>query len=56
MLHKGEPAEQVLEALSRALTNKLLHGPTAALHDAQEPEREQLVRLLERVYQIRGRE
>jgi len=56
LLRKGEPPEQVLEALSQALTNKLLHGPTAALHDVKEPERDQLVRLLERVYQIRGRE
>lgn len=55
-LQHGDPPEQVLEALSRALTNKLMHGPTAALHDASEPDRDQLMRLLERVYQIRGRE
>jgi len=56
LLQTGESAERVIEALSQALTNKLLHAPTAALHDAQEPDRDQLVRLLERVYQIRGRE
>jgi len=56
LLHKGESPERALEALSQALTNKLLHAPTAALHDAHEPDRDQLVRLLERVYQIRGRE
>ena len=50
------PAADVLEALSQALTNKLLHAPTHALHQAQEPDREQLVKLLERVYLIRGRE
>jgi glutamyl-tRNA reductase len=53
---KGEPPEQALEALSQALTNKLMHGPTSALHHAQEPDREALVRMLERVYQIHGKE
>jgi glutamyl-tRNA reductase len=56
LLHRGEPADKVLEALSQALTNKLMHAPTAALHDAAEADRLQLVRLLERVYQIRGRD
>jgi glutamyl-tRNA reductase len=56
LLRRGESPDQVLEALSRALTNKLMHAPTAALHDAAEAERLQLVRMLERVYQIRGRD
>jgi glutamyl-tRNA reductase len=56
LLQRGEPADKVLEALSQALTNKLMHAPTAALHDAAEADRLQLVRLLERVYQIRGRD
>jgi len=55
-LQRGEAPDQVVEALSQALTNKLLHGPTAALHDAQEVDREQVLRLLERIYQIRARE
>jgi glutamyl-tRNA reductase len=55
-LQRGESPEQVLEALSQALTNKLLHAPTAALHNAQEADRLSLVRMLERVYQIRGRD
>jgi glutamyl-tRNA reductase len=54
-LQHGEAPAEVLEGLSRALTNKLMHGPTAALHDAPETDRDQLMRLLERVYQIRGR-
>jgi len=53
---KGEQPQQVLEALSQALTNKLLHGPTSALHHAQESDREALVRMLERVYQIHRKE
>jgi len=55
-LARGEPAADVLEALSQALTNKLLHPPTHALHQVQEPDRRELVKLLERVYLIRGRE
>ena len=55
-LNQGEAAADVLEQLSRSLTNKLLHHPTHALHHAQESDREQLVKLLERMYLIRGRE
>jgi glutamyl-tRNA reductase len=55
-LSQGEAPEQVLEHLSRSLTNKLLHPPTHALHHAPEVDREQLVKLLERIYLIRGRE
>ena len=31
LLERGEPAAQVMDRLSQALTNKLLHAPTAAL-------------------------
>jgi glutamyl-tRNA reductase len=55
-LEQGESPERVLEHLSQSLTNKLLHPPTHALHHAQEADREQLVKLLERVYLIRSRE
>jgi glutamyl-tRNA reductase len=55
-LNQGEAAADVLEHLSRSLTNKLLHPPTHALHHAQESDRDQLVKLLERMYLIRGRE
>lgn len=55
-LSRGEPVADVLEALSQSLTNKLLHPPTHALHQMQEPDRQDLVKLLERVYLIRGRE
>jgi glutamyl-tRNA reductase len=55
-LHRGEPAQQVLESLSQALTNKLLHAPTAALHDAKEAERDELIRACERIFSIRGRD
>jgi len=55
-LNQGEAAADLLEQLSRSLTNKLLHPPTHALHHAQESDREQLVKLLERMYLICGRE
>ena len=32
-LQRGEDPAAVLDALSRALTNKLLHGPTQALSE-----------------------
>ncbi len=55
-LSRGESPEQVLETLSQTLTNKLLHPPTQALHHVQGEDRDELVKLLERVYLIRGRE
>lgn len=33
LLRGGRGAAQVMEALSRRLTNKLLHGPTRALRE-----------------------
>ncbi|MEO8630205.1 MAG: glutamyl-tRNA reductase [Betaproteobacteria bacterium] len=55
-LSRGESPEQVLQTLSQTLTNKLLHPPTQALHHVQGEDRDELVKLLERVYLIRGRE
>src|SRR5690606_10652103 len=52
-LERGEDARKVMERLSEALTNKLLHGPTHALNAASDAERETLVRTLARIYQIR---
>jgi len=51
-LEKGDDARQVLERLSEALTNKLMHGPTHALNTASDEERDQLVQTLSRLYQI----
>ncbi|MCC7546953.1 MAG: glutamyl-tRNA reductase [Burkholderiales bacterium] len=56
MLRKGESAERVLEMLSQSLTNKLMHAPTAALHEAPEAERDALQRMVERIYQVRAKE
>ncbi len=52
LLLAGTPPEQVLEALSRGLTNKFLHAPTQALNLAGDAERAELVALFQRIYQI----
>ncbi|MFN0314918.1 MAG: glutamyl-tRNA reductase [Burkholderiales bacterium] len=49
-LARGDAPEQVLEALSRSLTNKLIHPPTAALH--QTPGQDEQRALVERIYQL----
>ena len=51
-LARGDDARRVLDELSLALTNKLLHAPTHALNHANAEEREELTALLTRLYQI----
>jgi glutamyl-tRNA reductase len=53
MLARGESPEMVIEQLAQALTNKFLHAPVSALHQAagsDEAARAQLVALLSRFY------
>jgi glutamyl-tRNA reductase len=49
-LARGEDPQRVLEELSRALTNKLLHAPTHALSHASMEERDALAATLGRLY------
>jgi glutamyl-tRNA reductase len=51
-LARGEDAHAVLEGLSRALTAKLMHAPTHALANVREEEREEVARLVARLYQL----
>jgi glutamyl-tRNA reductase len=51
-LARGEDPHAVTEQLSRALMAKLTHAPTHAMSHAREDERERLVELLSRLYQI----
>lgn len=51
-LARGDDPQIVLEHLSRSLTAKLLHAPTHALSHAREDDRDELSRLLSRLYQI----
>lgn len=49
-LARGDDAGAVLDALSHALTNKFLHGPTQALQGAQGETRDQLIGLISRCF------
>ena len=49
-LAHGSDPQMVIEALSRALTNKLLHAPTHALNYANNEEREQIAKLISQLY------
>ena len=50
MLESGKPTEVVLAYLSRTLTNKLLHGPSAGLRRAGETGDEELIRAARRLF------
>jgi glutamyl-tRNA reductase len=50
MLARGDDANAVLEALSQALTNKFLHGPTQLLNQSPNDMRSQLIELLPHLY------
>ena len=52
MLARGDDPREVIEVLSRALTNKFLHLPTHALSHAQDSDRHELVTLLSRLYAL----
>src|SRR5437016_5533198 len=53
LLQRGEDAARVLESLSQALTNKLMHGPTQALNDAAGDERRALADTLARLFRVK---
>jgi glutamyl-tRNA reductase len=52
LLARGEDAQRVLENLSQSLTNKLLHAPTQALNSADAAERNRVLELVSRIYQL----
>jgi glutamyl-tRNA reductase len=53
MLAKGDDIEAVLDALSKGLTAKFLHGPQQALHNAQGQDRANLVALLPHLFRTK---
>jgi glutamyl-tRNA reductase len=52
LLHRGDDPAQVLEILSRGLTNKLLHPPTEALNMAEGKERGEVAQLISRIWRL----
>jgi glutamyl-tRNA reductase len=54
LLARGEPVDAVLEALSRGLTHKLLHGTLAELHAADGDERVRLADTVSRLFLRQG--
>jgi glutamyl-tRNA reductase len=50
LLAKGETVEAVLEALSRGLTQKMMHGTLAELHAADAEQRAQLAQTVSRLF------
>ena len=52
LLAKGEDPYKVLESFSNGLMNKFLHIPSSSLNHAGADEREQLVELVNRLYQL----
>lgn len=51
-LANGEDPQKVLEALSKGLANKFLHIPSSTLNQAHADEREDLVELINQLYQL----
>jgi glutamyl-tRNA reductase len=50
LLAKGEPVEAVLEAMSRGLTQKMMHGALAELHAGDAAAREQTAQTISRLF------
>ncbi len=53
LLERGEDPGSVLEALSKGLTNKLMHGPTQALSESAGEERRLLADALARLFRAK---
>lgn len=53
LLARGEDIDTVLDALSKGLTAKFLHGPQQALHNAQGDERARLAALLPQLFRTK---
>jgi glutamyl-tRNA reductase len=51
-LHRGDDPAKVLEALSRGITNKLMHPPTQALNQAEGEDRARVAGLLADIYHL----
>ncbi len=52
LLAKGEDPQKIIELLSNSLTNKFLHIPSHTLNHASADERDDLLELVNRLYQL----
>ena len=52
LLQRGDDPAHVLEALSKGLTNKLMHPPTQALNLAEGPERSEVAQIISRIWHL----
>ncbi len=52
MLAQGQPAEEVLEYTAKHLAKRLLHGPSVALREAGDDERQRLIEAAMRLFQL----
>ncbi len=52
LLRNGKPADQVLALLANRLTNKMLHSPTIQLRKASADGREDMLQLVQELYQL----
>jgi glutamyl-tRNA reductase len=52
LLQRGDDPAQVLDALSKGLTNKLLHPPTQALNLAEGAERGEVAQIISRIWRL----
>jgi len=50
LLARGEDIDQVLDAMARGLTQKMLHGTMAELHATDASQREQLAQTVSRLF------
>ncbi len=53
-LQGGEPPEEVVEYVARTLTNKLLHAPSAAIREAGERDRRDIVEAARTLFGVTG--
>jgi len=56
LLQRGDAPEKVLDALSKGLTNKLMHPPTEALNRAEGKARGEVAELVSRIWHLHSEE
>ena len=52
LLARGDDPQQVLEALSHGLTNKLMHGPTRFLNQSEGDQHAEAGRIVQQLFNL----